>query len=218
MKTAALALAASVISVEAQSADVLFLEQSQHLEATTSSEPEQVYLWKNWDYFMGAMIGLYLPLNNYANNYDCQSELIMSGTKLAMYSSYFDHKLKSEAMPGLWFAILFDIVGWVNTYQACSEQYDSSLADDWYDHYDSHAVRIGAEEEDENHLLKRMVKGLKVASSLQKFIYYMDNNLYHFQKAFYLMFAVGNATVLGLDLAGSDLIAVQNRYVRYYDE
>ena len=72
MRTVAIALATSVLAIEP-----LASETSGHiLEASTDHdeyriEPAQVPLWKNYEFLIGSLLGLYLPINNYANNYDC---------------------------------------------------------------------------------------------------------------------------------------------------
>ena len=141
----------------------------------------------------------------------------MAGVKAAMISSTFDHELKDNKKDKLLLNLAIDTLGWYQGIATCREQYLTQLDENWYDHFDNHIVIQAEEEEEESHLAKRAMKGLKIVTSLQKFNYYKDSNLYHFQKAFYSTFALANIFVLSLDLAGSDIIKVQNRWVRYYD-
>ena len=212
MKTAAIALAASVLAVDA-TANV-FTHEPFHLEASTE-EPNNAGFWSNYDLVMGAMIGFYLPINNYARNYDCFSELMTSGVKMTMYSSYFDSELGSDDT-SLFLAVFVDSVNWALTANTCWQQYETQRRNGWYAHYE-HAAVVQAEE-GESHALKRVMKAAKAFQAWTKFDgHYKDSHLYFFQKGFYAAYMASNVITLGIDILGIDAVQAQDPWVRYYD-
>ena len=62
--------------VTATSADTPIAADKIHLEASTSSTPEQTTIWRTIDSIVGGFVGIYLPIAAHAHNMDCQSGLI----------------------------------------------------------------------------------------------------------------------------------------------
>jgi hypothetical protein len=67
--------------------------------------PQDFFGW--WDFWMGAIIGAYIPINNRARDYDCFGRMFLLGSGITDYHRYFDQAWPGTALA--WIVLIFKV-------------------------------------------------------------------------------------------------------------
>lgn len=101
--------------------------------AVEGGKPVAAKFWSQTDFWMGVVMGLYVPMNSYARNADCFSTLLRSADKFILFHRIFDHfpfTMGEKIRFGL-NIVFFASMGIYAPISTCMDERDEAISDDW---------------------------------------------------------------------------------------
>lgn len=96
-------------------------------------KPVAAEFWSKTDFWVGILMGFYVPINSYARNADCFSALLRSADKFILFHRLFDNypaTMGEKIRFGLNIAF-FASMGVYTPITTCIDERDEAISDDW---------------------------------------------------------------------------------------
>ena len=104
-----------------------------NMNAAEGEKPIAAEFWSQTDFWVGIMMGLYVPINSYARNADCFSALLRSADKFILFHRLFDNypaTMGEKIRFGI-NIVFFASMGIYAPITTCMDERDEAISDDW---------------------------------------------------------------------------------------